>query len=65
VCGNIVSFVVGIAVPLVMVFWGEMLDSLADQRLNMFDPEKLLEAQKYSTSLIFGIFAGGLFGITN
>jgi hypothetical protein len=46
------SFLVGIAVPLVMVFWGEMLESFSEQRMNMFDAEKLQEAQQYSSNMI-------------
>jgi hypothetical protein len=46
------SFLVGIAVPLVMVFWGEMLQSFSEQRMNMFDADKLAEAQQYSTNMI-------------
>jgi hypothetical protein len=57
------SFLVGIAVPLVMVFWGEMLQSFSEQRMNMFDQDKLAEAQQYSTNMIFGIFGGGIFGV--
>jgi len=40
------SFLVGIAVPLVMVFWGEMLQSFSEQRMDMLDKEKLQEKQR-------------------
>lgn len=65
ICGNMFSFCVGIVVPLVMVFWGEMLESFSEQKMNMMDADKLLASQQGSTNMIYAIFGGGLFGVTN
>jgi len=46
------SFLVGIIVPLVMVFWGEMLESFSEQRMNMLNADKLLESQQGSQNMI-------------